>query len=93
MIIGISQIELFIPGSNSLKHKRGVVKSLKDRLRNKFNISISEIDYQNLWQRCMLGVAVINSDSVIIDKVLNKVLDVVESEPRVQVISYQMEKL
>lgn len=93
MIIGISQIELFIPGSNSLKHKRSVVKSLKDRLRNKFNISISEIDYQNLWQRCTLGVAVINSDSVIIDKVLNKVLDMVESEPRVQVISYQMEKL
>jgi uncharacterized protein YlxP (DUF503 family) len=57
MIIGVLTLELHLPESNSLKSKRIIIKSLKDRIKNKFNVSIAEIDGNDLWQRCVLGAA------------------------------------
>ena len=53
--IGVLTLELRLENSHSLKEKRHVVKSLKDRLRHKFNVSVAEIDYQDLWQRAAAG--------------------------------------
>jgi uncharacterized protein YlxP (DUF503 family) len=60
--IGVLTLELRLENSHSLKDKRHVVKSLKDRLRNKFNVSVAEIDYQDLWQRAAVAAVTVASD-------------------------------
>jgi Uncharacterized protein conserved in bacteria len=62
MFVGVLQVELYIPGSGSLKAKRRVVRSLKDRIRANFNVSVSEVDAQDKWQRAVVGIACIGSD-------------------------------
>lgn len=57
MFVGIARFELFIPASSSLKDKRQVLRSVTNSVRNKFNVAISEVDHQDLWQRAALGVA------------------------------------
>jgi hypothetical protein len=60
--IGVLTLELRLEHSHSLKDKRQVIKSLKDRLRNRFNIAVAEIDYQDAWQRALLAVVTVASD-------------------------------
>ena len=60
--IGVLTLEIRVENSHSLKDKRHVVKGLKDRLRRKFNVSVAEIDYQDLWQRALVAVATVSSD-------------------------------
>ena len=88
MIIGVLDIELFLPESNSLKTKRYAIKSIKDRLRNHFNVSIAEIDYTDKWQRASLGVAVVSNESKYIERVLGKIMDHVNNDHRVQVLNF-----
>ena len=59
MVVGICTLVIHLPYSRSLKDKRKVVKSLKDRLRARHNISVAEVDSQDLWQRAVLGIAAI----------------------------------
>ena len=60
--IGVITLELRIDHAQSLKDKRQVIKSLKDRLRSKFNVAVAEIDHQDLWRRSVLAAATISSD-------------------------------
>jgi uncharacterized protein YlxP (DUF503 family) len=60
--IGVLTLELRLENSHSLKDKRHVVKSLKDRLRNKFNVAVAEIDFQDLWQRAAVAAVTVASD-------------------------------
>jgi uncharacterized protein len=71
--IGVLTLELRLENSHSLKDKRHVVKSLKDRLRNRFNVSVAEIDYQDLWQRSVVAAVTVSSDRVHAEKVLRAV--------------------
>lgn len=64
----ILSIELFIPMAHSLKEKRKHIKSLKERLKNRFNASVSEIDALDDWQRAVLGVAMISNDRRYLEK-------------------------
>ena len=75
MVVGVCDIEFHIPGSSSLKEKRHVVESLKSRLRNKFNVSVAEIDHQDLWQRAAIAAVTVSSDHVHAEKVLQSVED------------------
>ncbi|MEO8597155.1 MAG: DUF503 domain-containing protein [Candidatus Solibacter sp.] len=68
--IGVLTLELRIESSHSLKEKRHVVQSLKDRLRHKFNVSVAEIANQDLWQRATLAAVTVSSDRVQAEKVL-----------------------
>lgn len=77
MHIGISKIVLRIPENQSLKGKRRVVKSLMDRIKNQFNVSICEVENQNQWQLATIGMACINSDSQYLNRTLSKILDFV----------------
>jgi len=90
-VIGIKIFELFIPESNSLKHKRMVVKGLKDRLRARFNVSVAEVEYNDLWQRSIIAVSAISNNARRIDRLLEKIDDLVESEHRLVVINTQTE--
>jgi len=60
--IGVLTLELRLDESHSLKDKRHVVKGLKDRLRHKFNVSVAEIDFQDLWQRSLIAAVTVSSD-------------------------------
>jgi uncharacterized protein YlxP (DUF503 family) len=71
--IGVLTLELQISEAHSLKDKRHVVKSLKDRLRTKFNISVAEIDYQDVWQRAVVAAVTVSGDHVRAEQVLNAV--------------------
>ena len=71
--IGVLTLELRLENSHSLKEKRHVVESLKNRLRHKFNVAVAEIDYQDLWQRSVLAAVTVSSDRVHAEKVLRSV--------------------
>ncbi len=93
MIIGSRIFELHIPGCQSLKEKRSVVKSLKKRLRNKFNVSVAEIDHQNLWQRTTIAVVAVNSNGAYLNGLLDKILTMIESERRITILTVETEYL
>jgi uncharacterized protein YlxP (DUF503 family) len=86
MIVGVVRIELFIPESGSLKTKRFAVKSIKDRLINRFNVSVAEVDNTDKWQRASLGIAAVSNDSKHMESILNNVMNLVYDDGRVEVI-------
>jgi uncharacterized protein len=71
--VGVLTLELHIEGAQSLKDKRHTVKSLKDRLRSKFNVAVAEIDYQDLWQRALIAAVTVSSDHTRAEQVLHLV--------------------
>jgi uncharacterized protein len=74
-VIGVLTLELRLENSHSLKDKRNVVASLKNRLRNKFNVAVAEIDSQDLWQRATVAAVTVSSSHVFAEKVLRSVED------------------
>ena len=92
MHIGLLTLEIFIPEAHSLKEKRYVLRSLKDRLR-KFNISIAECRHQDLWQRSTLGVVSISSDHQVLEQTLNAIVEETERIIDGSLSSYQIEYL
>ncbi len=71
--VGILTLEIHVESSHSLKEKRHVVKSLKDRLRQKFNVSVSEIDHLDSWQASVVAVATVSIDRVRAEQLLTAV--------------------
>jgi uncharacterized protein YlxP (DUF503 family) len=70
MPIGLLTLDIHLPYAQSLKEKRFVVQKLKDRLRTRFNVSVAELDHQDLWQRSVVGVVSISSDQQNLQQVL-----------------------
>jgi len=93
MIVGLCTVELFIPESQSLKDKRQVLLSLKDRLREKFNLSVAEVDGQDLWQKAVLGLACVANEGRYVNQVLDQALNVIRSVPAVEIIQSRIELL
>ena len=91
MVVGIVRVELHLPESGSLKAKRSVLSSLKARIRSKFNVSVAEVDHLDLWQRSSLGVAFVTNDRRFADEVLSKVVGLISSEPRIQLLDYTID--
>ncbi len=87
MYTGTATLELYIAESNSLKDKRRVIKSLKDRIRQKFNVSIAEIDYQDRWRRASLGIAAVSNCKGQVDKILDSVVDYIDGEGMAEILS------
>ena len=71
--IGVITFELRLDEAHSLKDKRHFVKSLKDRLRGKFNVAVAEIDYQDLWQRGLIACVTVSPDQSHAEQVLQAV--------------------
>jgi len=93
MIVGLLTLELYIPEANSLKSKRFIIKSLKDRIKNKYNVSIAEIDANDLWQRSILGAACVANERKIINQTLDGVRDIILKTPSVELINSTLEML
>lgn len=93
MIVGLCTVELFISESHSLKDKRQVLHSLKDRLHGKFNLSVAEVDGQDLWQKAVLGMACVANEGSHVNQVLDQALNLIKGMPAVEVVRTQLELL
>lgn len=77
--VGVCKIRLRLPENSSLKGKRSVIKSIIAQVKNKFNVSVAEVDDQDAWQIATLGVTCISNDSQHSNEVLSKVVNFVDS--------------
>ena len=91
MVIGLCQLELLLDGNFSLKGKRQVVKSLVTRARQRFNISIAEVEDQDLWQKAVLGICTVSNDRQRVNSILDQVLDFIENANLAKVTDSQIE--
>ena len=93
MHIGTLTVVVRMHDTQSLKDKRQIIKSLIETTRQKFNISIAEVDDLDQWRRATIGVACVANDKAYVNRVLDKVLDCLESNPAVDVAEVDMEML
>ncbi len=93
MIVGTCWVKLFLHENNSLKGKRKVVKSIKDRISRKFNVSIAEIDSHDNWKKIVLGIATVNNDQKFVNKVLDDVINSIDSMHLAELLDYKIEIL
>jgi len=86
MVVGVIRWELEVFGCQSLKQKRSVVRSVKERLRNRFNVSVAETGHHDLWQRAEITVCTVSSDHGQVDSILDSVDRFVDGDGRARVI-------
>ncbi len=91
MIVGVCTIELRMSETRSLKGKRQVLKRIITRVKNNFNVAIAEVDYQDKWQRSLLGVAVVSTAQDHAHGILNKVVNFIESLYIAELLDYHIE--
>ncbi len=89
MFVGVVRVELHIPAAQSLKDKRQVVRSLKDRIRDRVHAAVAEVDHQELWQRAALGVAVVAADHGHATELLQSVRRIVEQAWGAEITDWQ----
>ncbi len=77
-VIALLTLDIHIPHAQSLKDKRMIVRRLKDRLRTKFNVAVSEVDHQSVWQRSQLSVVTVGSDDTYVSQLLQHALEEAE---------------
>lgn len=90
MVIGICKINLYFSNSHSLKDKRNVLKSIKTRIRNHYNVSVAEIDNHNLWKNAILGIVCVGNDKRYLNKILNEIILFLEKQNESQLINYEI---
>ncbi|MCX8028740.1 MAG: DUF503 domain-containing protein [Brevinematales bacterium] len=90
MLVGIIQLHLIIP-ARTLKEKRRIINSIKDKTRNKFNVSIAEIDHNDSHSRALIGIAVISNDGNHINSTLHSILNYLDMEFPGLVNNYDIE--
>jgi uncharacterized protein YlxP (DUF503 family) len=94
MNVGVCQIRLRLPENMSLKGKRQVLKSITSRVKDRFNVSIAEVDANDLWQLAVLGISCVSNDGRQANEVLSKVVDfVTQGRFEVEVLDYEVEIL
>ncbi len=80
MVIGVCTIELVIPDARSLKDKRKVLRSVVDRLRHRHNVSVSEVEHQDLWQRAGIALAAVGPSQKVLDAMFEGILGEIERD-------------
>lgn len=94
MNVGICKIRIRLPDIESLKGKRQIVKSLTAKLKNKFNISVAEVEDNDLWQSATIGVCFVSNDKRFTNEVLSKAVDlVVSNQGDYELLNYEIEIL
>jgi uncharacterized protein YlxP (DUF503 family) len=91
MIVGAAVVEIFVHGSQSLKQKRGVVRSITQRVRNRFNISVSEVGGQGTWQLATLGLVTVGNDARVVRRTLDRACQFIEELHLAEVLSSDVE--
>lgn len=85
-IVGLRVFDIHIDGAHSLKEKRHVLRSVKDRIANRFNVSIAEVGHLDKWQRCELAVAAVGGERRRVEHTLDAVRSLLDGEPGLRVI-------
>lgn len=93
MIIGVLTVDLHLGEASSLKDKRKVIKSVIDRIKNRFNVSVAEVGEQDAWQRSVIGIAFISCEQTHVHQVLAAVVRFIENQGTVLITDYQTEFL
>ena len=93
MVIGCCSIKFYLHGNNSLKGKRRVVRAIKDRLKNDFNVSIAEVGNQDVWQSLHIGISAVGSDKPYMDGLMTKVIDAIDRMNLAEIVDYKTEIL
>ena len=91
MVIGVCQLDFRIPENQSLKGKRHVIRKMIDRVRHRFNVAISEVGDNDLWQRGQIGICTVGNDRRHINSSLDKVIDFIEKMNLVEMVRTEME--
>jgi uncharacterized protein len=91
MIVAAAMITLMIPGNDSLKGKRRVIKSLMDKVRHKFDAAVAEVGDNDLWQKARIGVAVVGNDSQLLESRLQLIMKFMENQHLAEIIDSQVE--
>ena len=89
MVVGIVRVELHIPGAQSLKDKRQVVRSMKERIRARVHAAVAEVEHQDLWQRAAIGIAVVAADGGQARELLQSARRIVEQYVQIQLLDWQ----
>jgi uncharacterized protein YlxP (DUF503 family) len=94
MHVGICRIRFRLPENGSLKDKRRVLKSITSRVANKFNVSVAEVEDQDLWQLATLGISCVSNDKRHANEILSKVVDYIsKARLEVEILDYNIELL
>jgi len=91
MIVGVLTVELAIFEAQTLKDKRRVIQSLKQKLSNRFNVSVAEVEHNDVPKRCQLGVALVSNDARAVHSQLDQVVEAVRRSAGVTLLSYERE--
>jgi hypothetical protein len=91
MVVGAARVELHVHGSQSLKEKRGVVRSITQRVRNRFNVSVAEVGGQDTWQRAVLGLAVAANEAPAARRRLEEAIEFIEGLHLAEVLDQEVE--
>jgi len=93
LVVGTLRMVLFVQDAHSLKDKRRVLKGLKDRIHNKYHVSIAEVGRHDVWQSAELGCACVGNDTGHVNSVLSNLVSFVESNHQVRLIDYELEMI
>ena len=93
MIVGVLKVELAILEARSLKEKRRVIQSVKQRLTNRFNASVAEVGHADAPKRCRLGIAVVSNDARLVHSQLDKMVDSIRTAAGLTLLEYDRELL
>ena len=91
MVIGVLRLDLRFCDCQSLKAKRGCLKKVISRVKNKFEVSIAEVGSQDLWQRTQIGIAVIGNDRGVLNTRLDHIINFVENMGTAELLDHHIE--
>lgn len=91
MVVGVCRIEILIEEAFSLKDKRQILRSIIQRLKDKFNASVAETGFQDIWQRAEIGIACISNETSLVDSMMASMVNFVEYDGRVVMADYSTE--
>jgi uncharacterized protein YlxP (DUF503 family) len=90
MVVGVLSLEFFLPACRSLKEKRRILLSFKDRVRGRFNVALAEVDFQDVWQRALIAIVTLNSDRKVVDQTLCKIQEEAETSLEGEVVKSEI---
>jgi len=91
MLIGLLQLRILVPDAMSLKDKRRAVKSLKDRIAHRFNVSVAEVGLLDSLRQSEIGVAMVTNDSTFAESCLSKIVELVRATVKLELLDYSIE--
>lgn len=93
MIVGILKVLILVSESNSLKEKRMVLRSLKNKLKNNFNVSVTEIGDQDKWQKSTLALSTVGTQKASLNSLISNIINYLEDNKQIQLLDYEMEMI